>query len=132
MIEASNGTVVHINKKAFVNKKACGPDNISPYFIKIAAATVSESRSEFVNYSFAFGKFPDILKLAKLDPVFKSGNKRVVTNYRPISLLSSFPKIFEKLLYQRMDTFIRKHFVTSPFQCGYQAGHSTNSLVLVF
>ena len=55
---------------ALVNKKACGPDNISPYFIKVAAAIVSEPLSEFVYYSFAFGIFPDILKLAKVVPVF--------------------------------------------------------------
>ena len=63
---------------ALVNKKACGPDNISPYFIKVAAATVSEPLSEFLNCSFTFGIFPDILKLAKVVPVFKSGNKRVL------------------------------------------------------
>ena len=50
---------------AFVNKKACGPDNISPYFIKVAVAIVSEPLSEFVKYSFAFGIFPDILNLPK-------------------------------------------------------------------
>ena len=100
---------------ALVNKKAFGPDNISPYFIKVAAAIVSEPLLEFVNYSFAFGIFPDIVKLAKVVPVFESGNKRVVTNYRPISLLSSFSKIFEKLLYQRLDTFTCKHSIVSPF-----------------
>ena len=82
-----------------------------------------------MNYSFAFGIFPDILKLAKVVPVFKSGNKRVVTNYRPISLLSSFSKIFEKLLYQRLNTFIRKHSMISPFQYGFRAGHSTTHAV---
>ena len=114
---------------ALVNKKACGPDNISPYFIKVAAAIVSEPLSEFVNYSFAFGIYPDILKLAKVVPVFKSGNKRVVTNYRPISLLSSFSKIFEKLLYQRLDIFTRKHSIFSPFQCGFRAEHSKKHAV---
>ena len=114
---------------ALVNKKACGTDNISPYFIKVATAIVSEPLSEFVNYSFAFGLFPDILKLAKVVPVFKSGNKCVVTNYRPISLLSSFSEIFEKLLHQRLDTFIRKHSVISSFQYGFRAGHSTKRAV---
>ena len=82
-----------------------------------------------MNYSFAFGIFPDILTLAKVVPVSKSGNKRVVTNYRPISLFSNFSKIFEKLLYQRLDTFIRKHSIISPFQYGSQAGHSTKHAV---
>ena len=82
-----------------------------------------------MNYSFAFGIFPVILKLAKVVPVFKSGNKRVATNYRPIFLLSSFSKIFEKLLYQRLDTVIRKHSVISPFQYGFRARHSTKHAV---
>ena len=98
---------------ALVNKKACGPDNILPYFIKVAAAIVSEPLSEFVNYSFALEIFPDISKLAKVVPAFKSGIKRVITNYRPISLPPSFCKIFEKLLYQRLDTLIRKHSIIS-------------------
>ena len=109
--------------------KVCGPDNISPYFIKVAPAIVSEPLSEFVNYSFTLGIFPDILKLAKVVPVFNSGNKRVVTNYRPISLLSSFSKIFEKLLYQRLNTFIDKHSIILPFQFGFRAGHSTKHAV---
>ena len=82
-----------------------------------------------MNYSFAFKIFLDILKLAKVVPVFKSGNKRVVSNCCPISLLSSFSKIFEKLLYQRLDTFIRKHSIISPFQYGFPAGHSTKHAV---
>ena len=110
---------------ALVDKKDCGPDNISLYFIKVAAAMVSQPLSELVNYSFAFGIFPDILKLVKVVPVFKSGNKRVVTNYRSISLLSSFSMIFEKFLYQRLDTFIRKLSIISLFQYGFRAVHST-------
>ena len=141
MLEAGDSTVVHDPKLiakhfgdyfstvATTVVNTCGPDNISPYFIKVAAAIVSKPLSEFVNYSFAFGRFPDTLKHAKVVPVFKSGNKHVVTNYRPISLLSSFSKIFEKLLYQRLDTFIRKHSIISPFQYGFQAGHSTKHAV---
>ena len=64
-----------------------------------------------MNYSFALGIFPDILKLAKV--------------YHPISLLSSFSKIFEKLLYRRLDTFMCEHSIISPFQYGFRAGHST-------
>ena len=62
-------------------------------------------------------------------PVFKSGNKRVVANYRPIYLLPNFSKIFEKLCYQRLDTSFRKHSIISSFQYGFRAGHSTKHAV---
>jgi len=74
--------------------KICGPDNISPYFIRMSASLISVF--VLVNYSFTLGIFPDNLKLVKVVPIYKTGNKQIVSNYRPISILSSITKIFEK------------------------------------
>ena len=58
--------------------------------------------------SFATGIYPDLLKIAKVIPVFKKGDKLLVSNYRPISLLSNMNKIFEKLIFNRVYSFLEK------------------------
>ena len=56
--------------------------------------------------SFECGVFPDNLKVAKIRPLFKAGDRSLFSNYRPISLLSHFSKILEKLFNERLDKFI--------------------------
>ena len=74
---------------------------------------------------FSLGIFPDKLKIAKVKPIFKSCNKTNPSNYRLISLLTIFSKIFEKLIYKRLDSFICKHCIIAATQYGFRAGHST-------
>ena len=62
-------------------------------------------------------------------PVYKSGSRYNPTNYRSISLLSCFAKIFEKLLYKRLDIFIRTHSIIAPTQYGFRPGLSTTHAV---
>ena len=50
--------------------------------------------------------YPDSLKLAEVVPMFKKGDREITTNYRPISLLSQFNKVFEKLLYVRIYSYL--------------------------
>lgn len=56
------------------------------------------------------GIYPDLLKIAKVTPVFKSGIKSAVTNYRPISVLPFFNKLFEKIIYTRLQNYLSQHF----------------------
>ena len=62
-----------------------------------------------VNTSFAEGTFPKALKTAKVTPIHKGGSKLNVVNYRPISLLGSFSKIYEKLMHMRLLEFLDKN-----------------------
>jgi len=66
--------------------------------------------ASLINFLFQLGSFPNNLKVAKVVPVFKSGDKtlQVLNNYRPISLLTSFSKIFEKVIYSRLMFFLKK------------------------
>lgn len=56
---------------------------------------------------------PDDLKIARVVPIFKTGSRTSLSNYRPISLLSVFNKIFEKLMYNRLIQFLEKNLVFS-------------------
>jgi len=77
--------------------KSGGEDGISPYFIKISSVILTPILVSLVNSALGLGIYPDKLKLAKVIPIFKSGNKHDLNNYRPISLLICFSKIFEKV-----------------------------------
>ena len=81
----------------FKNKKSYGYNNIPVYFFKVAVKVLATSLSILFNYSFRYGIYPDYLKTAKVVPILKKEEKNVIRNYRPISLLSTFSLILEKL-----------------------------------
>ena len=105
--------------------RSCGADNIPAKFLQLSATLISEPLSIFVNSAFTLGLFPDNLKTAKVVPVHKTGDKCNPSNYRPISLLTTFSKVFEKLMYSRAEAFLNKHSLIAPTQHGFRAGHST-------
>ena len=71
------------------------------------------------------GVFPDVLKLARVIPLYKSDSRSDIGNYRPISLLPVFSKIFEKLIHSRLLSFLDKHNVLFEKQFGFRKRHST-------
>ena len=73
---------------------------------------------------------PDILKLSRVTPVHKSGDSSVPENYRPISTLSSFTQIFEKLVYKQMMSYIEKQKILNDCQFGFRKGHSTEQAII--
>ena len=86
--------------------KSSGPSDIPIYILKLAAPIIIPELVKILNLSFNEGIFPDLMKLAKVIPVFKSGSKLLVNNYRPISLLSVFSKIFEKIVHKQLYDFV--------------------------
>ena len=66
-----------------------------------------------INESIRDGVFPNTLKIAKVIPLFKSGDSEIPTNYRQISVLTYFSKIFEKVLYGRLNDYQKKQLVES-------------------
>ena len=66
------------------------------------------------------GVFPSVLKIAKVVPVFKKDSKLDYSNYRPISWLSNFEKILEKLMYKRLYTFLNNNNIIHNLQFGYR------------
>ena len=72
------------------------------------------------NKSLEEGNFSNLLKIAKVIPIYEGGNNDNLVNYRPISLLSIFDKIFEKIVYNRLQSFITKNKVLYKFQYGFR------------
>jgi hypothetical protein len=105
--------------------KAPGSDGIGSFVIKEAKNALAKPLMLLFNKSFSTGVFPDSLKIAKVVPVYKKGCKHDIGNYRPISLLSVFSKIFEKLVYKRLICFIDKHGLLSESKYGFRAQRST-------
>ncbi len=82
------------------------------------------------NLSFSTGVFPDNMKTAKVIPLYKNGNKHVLSNYRPVSLLPQFKKILEKLFVIRLDKFIDRYNILSNSQYGFRTNHSTSMALM--
>ena len=76
------------------------------------------------------GIFPDRLKVAKVTPIFKKGEKSSISNYRPISVLPCFSKILERIMYNRLYDYFTANSILFNKQFGFRAGHSTEHVVL--
>ena len=83
-----------------------------------------------INKSFSDGIFPDELKIAKVIPVYKSGLTMELNNYRPISVLNVFSKIYERIMYNKLIDFLDKYNILYRNQFGFRQGHSTHHALI--
>ena len=74
--------------------------------------------------------FPDIFKIAKITPVFKKGQKNILKNYRPISVLSNLSKITESVMYDRLQSFFSSQNILSEKQFGFRKDRSTEMAIM--
>ena len=88
-------------------------NSLSPFLVQIFNLCIRE------------GSYPQSLKCAQVVPIYKGGPKDLCTNYRPISLLSTINKIFEKLIYTRLYTYLEQNTMLSSHQYGFRMGLST-------
>jgi len=116
-----NNLIISLN-----GKKSCGPDNISPQLVKENCAVLVAPLVYLYNLSFENGVVPDDLKIARVIPLFKKGDDTSPSNYRPISLLSIFNKLLEKLVYKRVLGFLMKNNVLYNYQFGFRKNYSTS------
>ena len=107
------------------DNKSSGPTDIPIKILKISAPMIVPHLVSIFNSSFKTGIFPDLMKLAKVIPIFKTGSKLLVTNYRPISLLSIFSKILEKIMHNQFYNFLEYNSVIYESQFGFQKKRST-------
>ena len=89
-----------------LSNKIPGHDDILPTVVRAVTGQISAPLCDICNKSFHTEVFPDKLKLAKVMLVFKSENKSLLTNYRPISVHPLFSKILKRLIHIRINEFI--------------------------
>ena len=111
---------------ALKNNKAIRIMDVETKFIKLSKNILSPVLSDLFNVCIAQGVFPDCLKIAEVIPIFRKGDHNLATNYRPISILSRFDKIFEKLIYIRISSYLEKYDLLSKNQFGFCENSSTN------
>ena len=98
--------------------------------IKKSILLVSELLTYIVNLSIQHGIVPDEMKIARVIPIFKSDDQSLFTNYRPISVLPSFSKFFERSIYNRLMQYLMNFNILCSNQYGFRKNHST-ALVLI-
>ena len=93
--------------------------------IKQSAMITAPHLAPLFNQCISSGNFPDTLKIAKITPIYKKGDRENIENYRPISTLPVFGKIFEKLIYSRVYNFFSSQDTLDDAQFGFRQNHST-------
>ena len=113
-------------------KNSCGPDYISSKLLKDILPIIINPLCHVFNLSLQTGYIPERFKVAKVVPIFKSGDRQQFTNYRPISLLSSFSKLLERVVARQMEGFLRVNNILYKHQYGFRKEHNTFHPVLHF
>ena len=93
-------------------------------------AVIAPYLSLFLNSVFTERTFPRNCKIARITPIYKSGAKEEINNYHPISILTCFSKIIEKILFVRLISFFKKHNVIYKNQYGFQSNFFTSHAML--
>ena len=100
-------------------------------FNKYANPVISKFLSDMFNVCLNEDTYFYLLKIAEVVPIFKNGERNKMTNYRPISLLLQFNKIFEKLLYTRIYSYLTRFNLPSDHQFGFRINRKNCSPTLV-
>ena len=111
-----------INK---LENKSTGPSSIPLKLLKLISDLIIIPLCNLINKSFSSGIFPDLLKIVKVIPIHKGGSTQDMNNYRPISLLSIFDKIIEKLMHKRLYKFLDENNILYDKQFGFRKKNST-------
>ena len=109
--------------------KAVGPSSIPIFILKIFSVNYQVLYRPYL-ISFLTGIVPEEFKMARVIPVFKKGSQTRLNNYRPISLLSNFNKLLEKLMFKRIVDFLDKRQLIYIKKFGFCSHHSTENAVL--
>ena len=106
-------------------KNSSGHDNISLILLKASINSIAKPLTCIINQSLKTGRFPSKLKVAKIIPIFKKDDEHDFNNYRPISLLPSISKVFEKTIYTQLFQYLTVNSLLHANQYGFRAKYST-------
>ena len=116
---------------ASLKSSSSGWDGISLNVVKSSFAYFVKPLTHCMNLSLMNGIVPNELKIARVIPLFKSGDISLFSNYRPVSVLPLFSKILERLMYVRLLSFVNHCKLLYKFQFGFREGHSPE-LALIY
>ena len=117
---------VELERLALPNNKSHGLYSCPTKLLKYSGTIISDILDKIVNLSVTSGNYPSKLKKVKVILVFKTEDETDANNYRPISLLSIFDRIFEKVMYKRMMQFINVNNILFSAQYGFREGFLLN------
>ena len=112
-------------------KSNSSPNDIPSNFLKIASCIVPEWLSKFFNKCMIIGKFPDSWKIAHNTPIPKLHSPSSSSEYRPISVLPVMSKLFEKVLYHRVYSYMTEHNLSDKRQYSFRENHSTELAITI-
>ena len=113
-------------------KKAQGYDEIPTLFIKDGADILAEPLASLINRCLANSRFPSAEKCSKVIPVYRSEERSILDNYRPISILPVLSKVFERVVHQQLYTYLEENNLLSKNQFGFRTNSSTQHAVTKF
>ena len=112
------------------SKTSSGIDDISPNLLKSIKHEISKPITLIINQCFQKGIFPDTLKIAKVVPIYKCNDETALNNYRPISVLPSLSKVFERVIFNQIHEYFNLRNLYYGNQYGFRKGHSTELAIL--
>ena len=122
--------VEEINRilKSLNVKKATGPDGIAPKFVKMSANIIDCHLTNIINNDITQNHYSENAKTASVRPIFKKDDRTEIKNYRPVSLLNCFSKIYERYLHNKLNSYI--HTFLSKFVSAYRKNYSSNHVLM--
>lgn len=115
--------------RSLKNTNSVGPDGISTKVIKTCCDELVSPLVHMINVILASGKFPRQLKESIVVPVYKSGDKHQLSNYRPIMLINTLAKVVESCVRSRLISFTENHNIVNHFQFGFRRARSTSDAI---
>ena len=109
---------------------AAGHDEMPSKILKDNIVFLTKYLTHLLNLSLINGVFPQELKIANIIPIFKAGENDIVSNFRPVSLLTTLSKIFERIFYNRLHDFFVKFKLFYDMQFGFRENHTTSMALL--
>jgi len=127
-------TVVEVRRylKKLSRKKACGVDNLPPGYLKDVSDILANPLCHLINICLRNGTVPNEFKIGKITPIFKSGSKFLMDNYRPISVLPICSKILEKCVHRQLTLFLEEKRLLNDKQFGFRKHRNTEQAATLF
>ena len=113
-----------------MNNSSSGYDELPASIMKQCIDSYIEPLTLLINKSIQQGVFPVELKIARIIPLYKGENNQLIHNYRPISVLPFFSKIFEKIVYKYVVDFLDDNNIFYQYQFGFRKHHSTSHAII--